>query len=74
MRIRNTRQKKTLFNKAAKRKTGGGPYEEKFITNVEEQIIEASGLEVAVEGLQNVMNHSLHLDKFRGFKYNIARA
>lgn len=47
-------KKKVSFNKASKKKTGGGPYEEMVITSAEEQIIQASGLDVAVEGLSSV--------------------
>lgn len=47
-------KKKLSFNKASKKQTGGGPYEEKLLTSSEEQILEAAGLSAAVEGLCSV--------------------
>ncbi|XP_067633133.1 uncharacterized protein [Eurosta solidaginis] len=47
-------KRKLTFNRSSKSRTGGGPYEEKLITSAEENIIEASGLEATVEGLQTV--------------------
>lgn len=40
------------FNKSSRKQTGGGLFQEKFISENEEQIIAASGLEAAVEGIQ----------------------
>lgn len=47
-------KKKLSFNKASKKKTGGGPYEEKFLSAAEKQIVTAAGITVAVEGLSIV--------------------
>ncbi|XP_067622649.1 uncharacterized protein [Eurosta solidaginis] len=47
--------KKLSFYKQSKKKTGGGPYQEKTITATEEAIIEAAGLEVCVAGDENVI-------------------
>ncbi|XP_049302130.1 uncharacterized protein LOC125775513 [Bactrocera dorsalis] len=44
-------KKKISFNKASKQRTGGGPYEEKLLTAAEEQLLQATGIDVAVEGL-----------------------
>lgn len=49
-------KKKLSFNKASKNQTGGGPYEEKLITQSEELILEAAGLSAAVEGLSSVQS------------------
>ncbi|KAI8114860.1 hypothetical protein CVS40_12793 [Lucilia cuprina] len=35
-------------------RTGGGPFEEKILSQVEEQIVAAAGLEASVDGLTNV--------------------
>ncbi|XP_049317088.1 uncharacterized protein LOC125779940 [Bactrocera dorsalis] len=47
-------KKKLSFNKASKQRTGGGPYEEKYLTTAEEQLLQATGMDVAVEGLGEV--------------------
>ncbi|XP_073819396.1 uncharacterized protein isoform X2 [Musca autumnalis] len=47
-------KKKLSFNKASKKQTGGGPYEEKLLTHSEELILEAAGLSAPVEGLSSV--------------------
>ncbi|XP_036340153.1 uncharacterized protein LOC118749460 [Rhagoletis pomonella] len=47
-------KKKLSFNKASKQRTGGGPYEEKPLTAADEQIVQAAGLDVSVEGLHSV--------------------
>lgn len=47
-------KKKLSFNKASKRKTGGGPYEEMILSPAEEQIIQAAGIEAAVEGIPGI--------------------
>ncbi|XP_049301856.1 uncharacterized protein LOC105224118 isoform X7 [Bactrocera dorsalis] len=47
-------KKKLSFNKASKQRTGGGPYEEKYLTTAEEQQLQATGMDVAVEGLGEV--------------------
>lgn len=49
-------KKKVAFNKSSKKRTGGGPYEEKVLSLAEEQILAAAGIEVAVEGLKNVQS------------------
>lgn len=47
-------KKKLSHNKASKKKTGGGPYDEIILSVAEEQIVEAAGLTAAVAGLVNV--------------------
>ncbi|XP_067619607.1 uncharacterized protein [Eurosta solidaginis] len=47
-------KKKLSHNKLSKRQTGGGPYNEIPISATEELIIEAAGLEVAVDGNSTV--------------------
>lgn len=47
-------KKKLSQNKASKKKTGGGPFDEILLTSAEEQIVEAAGLTAAVAGLVNV--------------------
>ncbi|XP_067625780.1 uncharacterized protein [Eurosta solidaginis] len=47
-------KKKLSHNKLSKRQTGGGPYNEIPISATEEVIIEAAGLEVAVDGNSTV--------------------
>ncbi|TMW46030.1 hypothetical protein DOY81_008891 [Sarcophaga bullata] len=42
------------FNKPSKQKTGGGPYQEMILTSAEEQIIQATGVDLHVEGLSSV--------------------
>lgn len=47
-------KKKLSFNKSSRKKTGGGPFEEKPLSVVEEQILEAAGIDKAVAGLKDV--------------------
>ncbi|XP_065368830.1 uncharacterized protein LOC135961261 [Calliphora vicina] len=44
-------KKKIQFNKSSKKRTRGGPFEEKILSQVEEQIVAAAGLEASVDGL-----------------------
>lgn len=48
---KSSTRKKISFNKASKQKTGGGPYQEMILTSAEEQIIQATGVDLHVEGL-----------------------
>ncbi|XP_065361981.1 uncharacterized protein LOC135955557 [Calliphora vicina] len=43
-------KKKLSLNKESKMKTGGGPYEEIPLSQTEEQIVQAAGIEASVDG------------------------
>lgn len=49
-------KRKVALNKSSKKRTGGGPYEEKVLSFAEGQILAAAGIEVAVEGLKNIQS------------------
>lgn len=42
------------FNKESRKRTGGGPFQELALSSAEELILEAAGIEVAVDGLSFV--------------------
>ena len=44
-------KKEIVFNKESRKRTGGGPFEELALSSAEELILEAAGIEVAVDGL-----------------------
>lgn len=50
-------KRKFLYNKSSLKKTEGGPYKEKILNSVEEQILEAAGIAVAVDGLTKITVH-----------------
>ena len=56
-------KKKFSFNKSSLKRTGGGPYEEKLLSQVEEQILEAAGIAVSVEGLTTVQSFGSNLKR-----------
>lgn len=47
-------KKKLTFNKLSRLRTGGGPCEEKHLSQTDELILEAAGIEDEVDGLKNV--------------------